>query len=103
MKIPTTRQQLLRARRYLIVLGIAGVFVLEAFAYVDLHHHTPLEMPLFFVTFGLFIAFGALISNALRCPNCTLHVSRSYKKGGGRDLHCCPNCGVDFNAPSPRL
>ena len=102
MKTPTTRQKLLRARRYLIVLGLAGVFGLEAFAYLDLHHHTSLGMPLFFVTFGIFIASGALISNALRCPKCALQVSRCYRNGAGKDLHFCANCGADFNAPLPR-
>jgi hypothetical protein len=101
MKTPTTRQQLLRARRRLVLLGIAGVLGLEAFAYCHLYHRTALEMPAFLVILGIFIAFGASISNALRCPTCTLDLGRCYKGGVGRDLHFCPNCGVDFNAPPP--
>jgi hypothetical protein len=101
MKTPTTRQRLLRARRCLVLLGLTGALGLEAFAYFDLHHRTSLEMPVFFVIFGIFIAFGASISNALRCPKCALHLSRCYKDGVGRDLHFCPNCGADFNAPPP--
>ena len=101
MRAPTTRQQLLRARRYLVLLGLAGTLGLEAFVYFDLHHHSSLEMPVFFVIFGIFIAFGASISNALRCPKCALHLSRCYNDGVGRDLHFCPKCGADFNAPLP--
>ena len=99
MKTPTTSQQLLRTRRYLVSLGLAGALGLEAFVYFDLHHHSSLEMPAFFVIFGIFIAFGASLSNALRCPKCALHLSRRYKDGVGRDLHFCPKCGADFNAP----
>ena len=99
MKTPTTRRRLLRARRYLVLLGLAGALGLEALVYFDLHHHTSLEMPVFFVIFGIFIAFGASISNALRCPKCALHLSRCYNDGVGRDLHFCPKCGADFNAP----
>jgi len=102
MKTPTTRQQLLRARRGLVLLGLASAVGLEAFAYFDLHHHSSLEMPVFFVTLGIFIALGALLSNALRCPKCALQLSRYDKYGAGRDLHFCPNCGADFNVPPPR-
>jgi hypothetical protein len=42
MKTPATRQQLLHARRYLVLLGLAGALGLEAFVYFDLHHHTSL-------------------------------------------------------------
>jgi ribosomal protein S27AE len=99
MKTPTTRQELLRARRSLVSLGLAGALGLGAFGYVDLHHHTPLEMPVFCVIFGIFIAFGALISNALRCPKCGLH--QFYNDGVGRDFRFCPKCGADFSAPMP--
>lgn len=103
MKTPTIRQQLLRARRSLLMLGLAGVLGLEVFAFFDLQHpDASLEMPLFYVTCGLFVAFGALISNALRCPKCAVHISRCYKTRVGRDFHSCTNCGADFNAPPPR-
>jgi hypothetical protein len=101
MKTRTTRQQLLRARRHLVLLGLAGALGLETFVYVDLHHHTSLETPVFLVIFAMFIAFGALISNALRCPKCALHLSRCYNDGVRRDLHFCPKCGDNFNAPLP--
>ena len=96
MKVATTRQQVLRARRYLVLLGLAGALGLEAFVYFDLNHHTSLEMPVFLVIFAIFIAFGASISNALRCPKCALHLNRCYKNGVGRDLHFCPRCGANF-------
>jgi predicted RNA-binding Zn-ribbon protein involved in translation (DUF1610 family) len=101
MKAATTRQQLLRARRCLVVLGLAGALGLEAFVYFDLHHHTSLEMPAFLVIFAIFIALGASISNALRCPKCALHLNRCYNDRVGRDLHFCPKCGANFNAPLP--
>ena len=103
MKEPTTRQQLLRARRYLFLLGLAGPLGLEAFVYFDLHHHTSLEMPVFLVIFGMFIALGASIGNALRCPNCALHLNRFYNNEAGRDLHFCPKCDANFNAPLPAV
>jgi hypothetical protein len=99
MKTPTTRQELLRARCSLVLLGLSGTLSLGVFAYVDVQHHSPLEMPVFCVIFGIFIAFGALISNALRCPNCSLH--QYYNAGVERDLHFCPQCGADFNAALP--
>ena len=73
MRTPTTRQELLRARRSLVLLGLAGALGTGVFAYVDVQHHSPLEMSVFFVIVGIFIALGALISNALRCPSCGLH------------------------------
>ena len=99
MKTTTTRQRLLRARRCLVLLGLSGALGLGLFAYVDVQHHSPLEMPVFCVILGIFIAFGALISNALRCPNCGLH--QYYNAGSGRDLHFCPQCRADFNAALP--
>jgi len=92
----TTRQELLRARRALVWLGLAGTLDLGAFGYFDLHHHTPLEVPVFFLIFGVFIACGAWISNALRCPDCGLH--QFCNEGVARDLHFCPRCGADFNS-----
>jgi hypothetical protein len=56
-------------------------------------------LPGFFVIFGIFIASGASISNALRCPTCGLH--QFYNDGVERDFHFCPKCGADFNAPLP--
>lgn len=99
MKTPTIRRGLLRARRFLVLLGLAGALGLGAFAYVDVQHHSPLEMPVFFLIFGLFIVFGALITNALRCPDCGRH--QYYNAGLERDLHFCPQCGADFNAALP--
>jgi rubredoxin len=99
MKTPTTRQKLLRARCSLVLLGLSGALGLGVFAYVDVQHHSPLEMPVFGVILGIFTAFGALISNALRCPNCGLH--QYYNAGAERDLHFCPQCGADFNAALP--
>ncbi|HWX70116.1 MAG TPA: hypothetical protein VNY25_10470 [Steroidobacteraceae bacterium] len=99
MKTPTTRQELLRARRSLVALGLSGALGLGAFAYFDVQHHTSFEMPVFCVIFGIFIAFGASISNALRCPNCGL--DQFYNDGVERDFHFCPKCGADFNAPLP--
>ena len=99
MKTPTTRQRLLRARCSLVLLGLSGALGLGVFAYVDVQHHSPLELPVFCMILGIFIAFGALISNALRCPNCGLH--QYYNAGAARDLHFCPHCGADFNAALP--
>lgn len=99
MKTPTTRQRLLRARRSLVLLGLSGALGIGAFAYFDLEHHTSLEMPAFLVIFGIFTAFGASISSALRCPNCGVH--QFYNDGVERDFHFCPMCGADFNAPLP--
>jgi hypothetical protein len=100
MKTPTTtRQELLRARRCLVLLGLAGALGIGAFGYLDLHHHSSLEMPVFFVIFGMFIACGALISNAMRCQKCGLDLGRFSNDGDGSELHFCPKCGADFNAP----
>ena len=89
----------LRARCSLVLLGLSGALGLGVFAYVDVQHHSPFEMPVFCVMLGIFIAFGALISNALRCPNCGLH--QYYNAGAERELHFCPQCGADFNAALP--
>jgi hypothetical protein len=99
MKTRTTREGLLRARCSLVLLGLSGALGLGAFAYLDLQHHSSLEMPVFCVIFGVFIALGASISNALRCPNCGLH--QFYNDGVAREFHFCPKCGADFNAPLP--
>jgi len=99
MKPPTIRQELLRARRSLVLLGLSGALAIGAFAYTDLQHHTSLEVPVFFLIFGIFITFGASISNALRCPHCGLH--QFYYDGVERDFHFCPMCGADFDAPLP--
>jgi len=99
MKTPTTRQEFSRARRSLVLLGLSGALGIGAFAYLDFQHHTSLEVPVFFLIFGIFIAFGASISNALRCPNCGRH--QSYYDGVERDSHLCPMCGADFDAPLP--
>ena len=93
---PTTRQGLLRARRALVWLGLAGTLGLGAFGYFDLHHHSTLEVPVFFLIFAIFIACGAWISNALRCPKCGLH--QFYNDGVARELYSCPQCGADFNS-----
>ncbi len=103
MKTPTTGQQLLRARRYLVLLGLASVLGLEAFVYFDLHHRSSLEMPVFLTIFCILIALGAAISNAMRCPKCAIHLRPRYIDGVGGDLHFCPGCGTDFDAPLPPL
>jgi hypothetical protein len=45
MKTPTTRQQLLRARRYLVLLGLAGALGLEALVYFNRYFNAPLPPP----------------------------------------------------------
>ena len=97
IKAPTTREVLLRARLCLNLLGLSGAVGLGALGYFDVHHHSSLEMPLFFVVFGIFIACGAALSNALRCPQCSL--PQFYNDGVERNFHVCPRCGADFNAP----
>jgi len=98
MKARTTHQKLLRARHYVVLLGLAGALGLEVFVNFELHHHSPLEMPVFLLVFGIFIALGAWVTNALRCPKCSLHLSYC-KNAPGRDLHSCPKCGANFNVP----
>jgi hypothetical protein len=97
VKTRTTRRELLRARRALVLIGLCGALTLAAFGYFDLRHNNSLEMPVFCVIFGIFIAFGAWISNTLRCPKCGLQ--QFYNVGDEREFHFCPNCGADFNAP----